>query len=137
MKSLLKFFLICLVVSCSSTKESGTSSGELDGGWIPVKQEIGGKELPQTDFENQRLSILGNAFLFIAEGVDEGTIKYINGKMDIYIDAGVNAGKHFTAIYELKGGLLTICYDLTGEVFPEAFETKSNSNFFLSVFTKE
>jgi uncharacterized protein (TIGR03067 family) len=137
MKPFLIIIFIFLTISCSSTKDTVSNSGELNGSWVPVKQEIGGQELAEADFQNQKLAIVDTSFLFIAEGADEGTIKYINGKMDIYIDTGVNAGKHFTAIYELNGGLLTICYDLTGEIYPEAFETKSNSNFFLSVFAKE
>ena len=57
--------------------------------------------------------------------------------MDIYGKQGVNAGKHFTAIYKLENELLTICYNLRGDSYPAAFETKGKPTLFLSVFKKE
>ena len=79
-----------------------------------------------------------------AESADKGEVTYNNGKMDIYGKEGVNAGKHFTAIYKYEnlpaggaGGQLTICYNLMGDSYPEAFETKSKPVLFLSVFKKE
>ncbi|MEZ4688843.1 MAG: hypothetical protein R3A12_01140 [Ignavibacteria bacterium] len=60
-----------------------------------------------------------------------------NNKMDIYGKDGVNAGKHFKAIYKLEDELLTICYDLSGMNYPESFETGSSPALFLSVFKRE
>jgi hypothetical protein len=57
--------------------------------------------------------------------------------MDIYGKEGVNAGKHFTAIYKIENGQLTICYNLSGDGYPEAFETNTKPTLFLSVFKKE
>ncbi len=56
--------------------------------------------------------------------------------MDIYGKEGVNAGKHFTAIYKYDNEQLTICYNLSGDSYPKTFETKSKSRLFLSVFKK-
>ena len=56
--------------------------------------------------------------------------------MDIYGKEGVNSGKHFTAIYKFEEGLLTICYNLSGDRYPEAFETKGKPMYFLSVFKR-
>lgn len=78
-----------------------------------------------------------NTYTVTAESVDKGEVKYGEGnKMDIYGKDGVNAGKHFTAIYKYENGLLTICYNLAGNSYPEAFETKPNTLLFLSVFKK-
>ena len=137
MKTISIFFLALIILSCSSTKESVSNPGDLNGGWLPVKQEIGGKELPQSSFENQRLAIVEKSFLFIAESADEGTLTYGNGKMDIYVEVGVNAGRHFKAIYKLEDNFLTICYDLKGEDYPESFDTSVNPNLFLTTFRKE
>ena len=71
-----------------------------------------------------------------AESVDKGILKYKGGQMDIYGKEGVNAGKHFTAIYKMENERLTICYNLKGDVYPSNFETKSAPTFFLSVFKK-
>jgi len=137
MKSFLILFLVYFIVGCSSSQESASNSGELNGGWLPVKQEIGGKELPMESFENERLAIVGKSFLFVAESDDEGTLTYSDGKMDIYVEVGVNTGRHFKAIYKLETNLLTICYDLKGGDYPTSFNTANNPDLFLSVFRKE
>ncbi len=137
MKQLLIIFFIFLAVSCSSTKETASNSGELDGDWYPIKQEMNGQQLPLDSFEYQKLVIIENSFIFMAESVDEGNVTYDKGKMDIYVDVGVNAGRHFKAIYKLENDLLTLCYDLKGGDYPESFDTSSNPNLFLSTFTKE
>ena len=132
-------FLSLLIVSpgCSSTKNVKTIPNELNGTWTPIKQEFAGKQWPTAAFEKQKLIISDNMYTLIAESVDKGEVKYANGKMDLYGKDGVNAGKHFTAIYQYEDGQLTICYNLSGDSYPEAFETKSNPLLFLTVFKKE
>ena len=144
MKQLAILLFICLSIGCATTKNTKTNSSALNGTWIPVKQEIGGKELPTVAFAKQKLIISDSAYTFSAESVDKGIVKYSGDKMDIYGKEGVNAGKHFTAIYKYEnlpaggaGGQLTICYNLMGDSYPEAFETKSKPVLFLSVFKKE
>ena len=137
MKAIFVIGLFFLIISCSSSEETSSNSGELNGGWLPVKQMIGGQELPIESFENERLAIVGKTFLFVAEGADEGTVTYSDGIMDIYVEVGANAGKHFMAIYKLEQNLLTICYDLKGTDYPASFDTSTNPNLFLSVFRKE
>jgi hypothetical protein len=108
-----------------------------------VKEEIGGNSLPPTAFATQKLIINDTSYTFTAESVDKGVLKYDNGKMDIYGKEGVNSGKHFTAIYKFepdssrKGEELTICYNLSGNGYPETFDTKGQQTFFPSVFRKE
>ncbi len=137
MKPFSIILFIYLAVACSSTKETAFNSGELNGSWLPVKQQIGGKELAESDFQNQKLAIVDTSFLFIAESADEGSVAYSDGKMDIYVDVGVNAGRHFAAIYKLENELLTICYNLAEDIYPKSFETKSSPTLFLSVFRRE
>ncbi|MGZ3901868.1 MAG: TIGR03067 domain-containing protein, partial [Bacteroidia bacterium] len=104
--------------------------------WIPVKQEIAGNELPKSVFEKQTLVINDSNYTVTAESVDKGIIKINGNKLDIYGKEGVNSGKHFTAIYKLINGQLTICYNVTGNEYPETFETKGRRAYFLSVFEK-
>jgi uncharacterized protein (TIGR03067 family) len=137
MKQLLIIFFIFWAVSCSSTKETASNSGDLDGDWYPIQQEINGQQLELASFENQKLVIIESSFIFMAESVDEGNVTYDSGKMDIYVDTGVNAGRHFKAIYKLENDLLTLCYDLKGGGYPESFDTSKNPNLFLSTFRKE
>ena len=103
---------------------------------MPVKQEMGGTLLPKAAFENQKLIISDSTYTFIAESIDKGVVKYRDDKMDIYGKEGVNAGKHFTAIYKFENEQLTICYNLSGDSYPETFETKGKPMYFLSVFKK-
>ncbi|HEX4372451.1 MAG TPA: TIGR03067 domain-containing protein [Puia sp.] len=110
---------------------------ELNGTWIPVKQEMNGTSIPEAGFQNQRLVIRDSNYTFTAESVDKGIAKFSNGKLDIYGKEGVNAGKHFTAIYKLENQLLTICYNLKGDAYPETFDSKGKPLFFVCAFKKE
>jgi uncharacterized protein (TIGR03067 family) len=119
-------------------KKTTGQDNKLNGTWIPVKQEIGGKELPKAVYEKQKLVIVDSNYILSAESVDKGVVKYGDGdKMDIYGKEGVNTGKHFTAIYKFENEQLTICYNLAGDSYPDGFETKSKPTLFLSVFTKQ
>jgi uncharacterized protein (TIGR03067 family) len=141
---LIMFAGLCLLcLNCSTTKKASSASYKLNGTWVPVKEEIGGTALPATAFATQKLIIMDTTYTFIAESVDKGVLKYDHEKMDIYGKEGVNAGRHFTAIYKFipdssnKGEHLAICYNLTGNGYPETFETKDQRTFFLSIFRKE
>lgn len=57
--------------------------------------------------------------------------------MDIYGKDGVNAGKHYTAIYKYDNDQLIICYNLSGDSYPESFATNNRPTLFLSVFRRE
>ena len=137
MKHLLVLLIICLSISCTTTKNTKSPATILNGTWIPIKQQMGGKELPPAAFEKQKLIILDSNYTFIAESVDKGLVKYDNGKMDIYGKEGINTGKHFTTIYKYENEQLTVCYNLLGDSYPESFETKSKRTLFLSVYKKE
>ena len=137
MRSITFIFLLILGLSCGSTKNVAKSSNKLNGSWVPIKQEIGGTMLPEAAFKTQKLIISDSNYTFSAESVDKGVVKYRDNKMDIYGKEGVNAGKHFTAIYRFDSEQLTICYNLAGDSYPEAFETKSKRTLFLCVFKKE
>lgn len=131
---LFSFFLI--TAGCSNSKNAANKAGLLNGTWIPEKQEIGGKPLPAAAFANQKLVISDTNYTVMAESVDKGVVKYKEDKIDIYGKEGVNTGKHFTALFKLENGLLTICYNLKGDSYPESFDTKGKPLFFLSVFKK-
>ena len=136
MRLLLFFSFICLSIGCTTTKILKTNSYILNGTWVPVKQEMAGTMLPKAAFENQKLIISDSLYTVYAESTDKGLVKYQDNKMDIYGKAGVNAGKHFTAIYKFENELLTVCYNLSGNGYPGTYETKNNPLYFLSVFKR-
>lgn len=131
------FMLTLLIFSCSTTKKVSSHLTTLNGSWTPIKQEIGGKDLPATYFQAQKLFIHDTTYTLTAESVDKGTLTYKNGQMDIYGKEGVNKGKHFTALYKLDNNQLTIVYNLKGDSYPLDFVTKSKPTLFLSVFNKD
>lgn len=133
----LTLIALVLVLSCTSTKNTSIRPNKPEGTWVPVKQELGGTPLPAAAFDKQKLIIKDSTYTVIAESVDKGVVKYSGDKMDIYGKEGVNTGKHFTAIYKLENDGLTICYNLKGDSYPAAFDTKGKPLYFLSVFKKE
>ena len=137
MRPLTFFFLLLFSAGCTSTKNNKMETNKLNGTWLPVKQEFGGTGLPLAAFEKQKLILNDSNYTLIAESVDKGVVKYNGDKMDIYGKEGVNSGKHFMAIYKYENEELTICYNLMGNSYPEAYDTKAQPLFFLSVFKKE
>jgi uncharacterized protein (TIGR03067 family) len=136
MKRILLLTAICFAIVAAAFNNNIKSTFILNGTWAPIKQEIGGKALPSVVYETQKLVIADSSYQLTAESIDKGILKYKDGKMDIYGKEGVNAGKHFTAIYKIDNEQLTICYNLKGDDYPANFETKTGSAFFLAVFKK-
>lgn len=137
MRLFIIFSAIFFTVGCASTKYSGNNSGQLNGTWVPLKQEMGGKALPEIIYKTQQLIISDSNYTVIAESIDKGVVRYNADKMDIYGKEGVNKGKHFTAIYKYENGQLTVCYNLMGNDYPAAFETAGKPLYFLSVFKRQ
>ena len=129
--------MLQLLLTLITFTMTSITANKLDGTWIPVKQEIGGTVLPSTAFEKQKLIISDSNYTFVAESVDKGVVKYQDDKMDIYGKEGVNIGKHFTARYKYEKDELTVCYNLSGDSYPETFETQGKHNLFLCVFKRE
>lgn len=137
MNRYLLFLGLFYLMSCATTKKAVVAPKPLDGTWIPVQQEMGGKAIPASLFANQKLILSDTNYTFIAESIDKGVVKMNGNKMDIYGKEGVNAGNHFKAIYKLENDLLTICYNLGGEIYPATFDSSGNPVYFLSVFKRE
>lgn len=95
-----------------------------------------GSLLPDSAFKTQKLIINDSSYTLVAESVDKGIVRYKNNKMDIYGKDGVNAGKHFTAIYKYDNEQLTICYNLLGIAIQNHLRLKANRLFSFQ-FSKE
>jgi len=134
MRQLTILLLVCFSIGCSVFKKHKSDS--LNGTWVPIKQEMGGTAFPAAVLEKQKLIINDSNYTVMAESVDKGVLRFNGDKIDIYGKDGVNAGKHFTAIYKYENDMLTICYNLTGDGYPEAFDTKGKPMYFLSEFKR-
>lgn len=137
MRTILLLALAIVLLGCSATKTGSKNRWPLNGNWIPIQQEMGGKALPANYFKTQKLVIQDSTYTLSAESVDKGILRYQNGQMDIYGKEGVNQGKHFPALYKMENNQLTIIYNLKGDGYPSGFETKSSPLLFLSVFKKD
>jgi uncharacterized protein (TIGR03067 family) len=124
-------------IGCAGTKHIATKTATLDGTWVPVSQEMAGTLLPMAVLEKQKLVMKDSTYTVTAESIDKGVVKYGEGKMDIYGRDGVNAGRHFTAIYKFENDELTICYNLVGDGYPVSFDTKGKRLHFLSVYKRQ
>ena len=109
---------------------------KLNGTWKPLQQEMSGNSIPELLLLRQSLVMADSNYTYTAESVDKGIIKIKGDKMDIYGREGVNKGKHFSAIFKLEKGLLTICYNLEGGIYPTSYDTKGKNKYLLSVFKK-
>lgn len=136
-KKLSSTVIALLLFGAGAMAQTAKKPNRLNGTWVPQKQEMGGKEMPAATFAKQKLVMNDSNYTVVAESVDKGIIRIKGDKMDIYGKDGVNAGKHFTAIFKHTEKELTICYNLAGDSYPQAFETKSKPTLFLSVFKKE
>jgi len=132
MRLLSGFLFFLLFVGCSNQNHLE----KLNGTWELVAQEIGGMKLPVTASLNQTLVINGEEYSMTAESVDKGTISANETQLDIFGTDGPNAGKTFKAIYKLENDKLTICYNLSGDSYPEEFSTDGKAMFFMATFEK-
>jgi len=137
MRNAIVFTLLLICFGCNSTRHANVKPNPLAGTWLPVSEEMGGTALPPASFATQKLIISDSSYTFIAESVDKGVVRYNGDKMDIYGREGVNTGKHFMAIYKYGNRMLTICYNLRGNAYPEAFDTKGKPLYFLCTFKKQ
>jgi len=137
MRFLIILSLVFYADKCTPPRKVSVQSYTLNGTWVPVKEEIAGNALPPAAFRAQKLVMSDSTYTFTAESIDKGVTKYSGDKMDIYGREGVNAGKHFTAIYKLENDQLTICYNLAGDGYPDSYDTKGKPKNFLCVFKKQ
>lgn len=137
MKLLLILSLTLMQGLIDNPKQNQMNQMNLNGTWIPVKQEIGGQELPRAAFANQKLTLHNNSYIVSAEEIDKGEVIYDGNKMDIISHEGANAGKHLKAIFKIENGLMTVCYDLSGKNYPQEYSTKGEPLYFLAVFKRQ
>ena len=100
----------------------------IEGAWIPVVAELGGKTLPEEFLKDTKLVLTAGNYTYIN---DHGAYKLIPSEklkaLDISGKEGPNQGKTLLAIYELTGDTLRICYDLEGKTRPSEFVTKAGT----------
>ena len=114
----------------------------VQGSWTPAKAELAGQ--PMTDDVLKSISLKldnGKYEVFVGALPDKGTYTIDSTtkpkSMTITGTAGPNSGKTFSAIYELKGDTLRICYDLSGAKRLTEFKSIAGTRFYLVTYNRK
>lgn len=105
----------------------------MDGVWAPQKAEVGGRDfrLPP-EF---RLQVRGNRFTVTGSArPDAGALEFLTSEpagLNVTGEEGPTKGVKLMAIYRfINMNELEICYDLSGNSRPTAFESKPETRLF-------
>ena len=66
---------ILLLVAALLTGLIVEGQTKLQGTWLPVRQEMGGKILPPAAYQGQKLIMQDSLYRVIAESVDKGVVR--------------------------------------------------------------
>jgi uncharacterized protein (TIGR03067 family) len=138
-------FYIGLVVAASLrafAADSPNDAKAVQGNWKPVKAELAGQPMPDGVLKMISLKLDNGKYeVFVGEEPDRGTYTLDSSSkpksMIITGTEGPNHGKTFPAIYELKGGTLRICYDLSGAKRPTEFKTSAGTQLYLVTYNRK
>lgn len=114
-----------------------------DGTWHPVTAVMGGREFPKEVRESIVLKLDGDQYSVTVNGTpDKGTCtidaSVTPHRMTIKGTVGPNQGKTLLAIFEISDkGLLRVCYDLSGNEFPQEFKSPAGTMQYLVEYRKE
>lgn len=113
------------------------SDATLEGTWIPAAARVGDYEIPPDDLNPTRLLIEDSQYTaFVGKAIDRGTLtihaEIQPAALDIIGLEGINAGKTFLTIFRLEGDELTICYALSGDRRPAAFQTDADDLYLVT-----
>jgi uncharacterized protein (TIGR03067 family) len=107
----------------------------LEGTWIAISAELGGASMPPAVLSTIRLVLSAGSYTL---GNDRGTYRVDERVTPAAIDiAGVdgpNSGRQIPAIFELAGGVLRICHDLSCTARPTHFHSPPGSKLFLVTY---
>jgi uncharacterized protein (TIGR03067 family) len=127
---------------CEDDKKPKGDAKAFEGTWLAESAVMGGNAFPEALRKSIRLEIKdGKYTVTVGAAVDKGSCKFDESKkiktMDVTGEEGPNKGKTFPAIYELKGDMLKVCYDLSGTKRPEEFVSKPGTMLFLATYKKQ
>lgn len=135
-------FVLVLSFSIIARSDDAKTKDPLQGTWLPVKAEIGGKPFPEEVRKTIKLVIEGDKYtVTVGKQTDRGTVKRNPTakpkEIDITGTDGPNKGKTILAIYEHEGNTLKVCYDLSGKNRPTEFKSTEGTQQFLVTYERE
>jgi uncharacterized protein (TIGR03067 family) len=109
----------------------------LNGRWVAVAAELDGLSLPPDVLAELTLDLQSGTFIF---GCDQGIVaidrKARPYSIDVVATRGPNRGRFVPAIFAQAGGMLRICYDLSGTVRPRHFNAPFGSRRFVVTYRR-
>jgi uncharacterized protein (TIGR03067 family) len=142
MKYLLVLLLLLAVALTAGASEKAGDSKDIQGTWLPIEAELGGKPMGNDFITSTTLTLNEGKYEVVVAGAsDKGTYKMdatLKRKtIDITGTEGPNVGKTFPAIYELRGDTLRICYGLGGNARPTEFKSPPGTQHFLVTYKRK
>jgi uncharacterized protein (TIGR03067 family) len=106
-----------------------TTTAALDGTWVPVSAQVSGQALVVAELRVARLVLERGVYEIHDHShqvVDRGDFRVDEAQrpraMDIVGLEGPFAGRTMLAIWELRDGRLTVCYDLEERIRPATMQ---------------
>lgn len=128
-----------MVVAAGSQSDSSKEREKFQGTWWTVSMERDGRTIPAKELKGRRVIIKEDKYI-IFDGdkiLQRGTFKLDPSTTPRQIDTtpttGRNAGKTDKGIYELKDGVLKLCYAPPGEPRPEEFSAEEGTGRWLTI----
>ena len=113
------------------------AAGALNGRWLATAAQLGGVRLPDHVLPDLTLHLHAGTFVF---GEDTGLIAIDRTRhpaaLDLVATGGPNFGRFVPAVFEQAGGMLRICYDLSGRARPDDFRAPLGSRRFLVTYRR-
>ena len=140
-----KLLCITFIASLYLTSFAADDSADvkaLQGTWLPVKAELGGKPMSAEILKTVVLKLnKDNYETTVAGEPDNGTwtvdVSTKPKGMTVNGVIGPNAGKTLPCIYEIEGDTLRICYDLSGAQRPTEFKTATGTKLYLVTYNRK
>ena len=122
--------------------DSVKDAKDVQGTWLPAAAELAGEPMTEAVLKSISLKLHnGNYEVFVGDNPDRGTytIDSASEPKSITITGteGPNQGKTFPAIYELKGDILRVCYDLSGAKRPTEFKSVAGTKLYLVTYHRK
>ena len=118
-------------------KAGATDKDKIQGTWMIVSGEKGGKPLPLDKLKDIKIVFAGDKITFNNQGkTSEHAFKLYPAKKPKEMDVDFD-GKTGTGIYELDGNTLKVAHGELGDPRPKEFASKEGSNVTFMVMKRE
>jgi uncharacterized protein (TIGR03067 family) len=138
-------FYLGLTVATLMTGFAADSTDDgkaVQGDWKPVKADLGGQYVTDDVLKTISLKLKNGYYeVVVGDHPDRGTYTLDAAtkpkRMTVTGTEGPNRGRTFPAIYELKGNVLRICYDLSGAKRPTKFKSVAGTKLYLVTYHRK